>query len=526
MQSLWRRHLNTPFDIAIVGSGFAGSLMAMIAKRLGRSVILIEQGHHPRFAIGESSTPLANLLIEQLANEHDLPQVASLRNWGSWQRGHADLAVGLKRGFSFFHHSLDKYFAARSDRGDQMLVAASPHAGIADTHWYRSEFDHYLVRQAQALGVEYRDGTQLCGFEQGEGDVTLHAAHEGQKQQYSARFVIDASGPRGFLHRSLCLPEPRSDHLPGRRAFFTHFCGVRRWDELSIDGSNATPPFPVDDAAVHHVFDGGWIWILRFNNGVTSAGAVVTDDLAVRLGLGEGAQAWQELLRRLPSVAAQFAGASAQREFVHAGNAGFRSGRCSGRLWAMLPSATGFVDPLLSSGFPLTLLGIQRLAAAIGRDWDSPRFAGALAEYEKQTFGDLAATEILIAALYAAMGDFPLFASLLRLYFAAASFGETVRRLGTPDRAGGYLMHDHPQFGPRLHEICLQVAGGLGGIDRQDLMRQVNAAIEPIDVAGLGVPGRRNWFPVEAADLLGASSKLGVSPEAIERLLQQTGFHA
>ena len=52
------------FDIAIVGSGFSGSLLAMIARRLGHRVLLLEKGKHPRFAIGESSTPLANLLLE------------------------------------------------------------------------------------------------------------------------------------------------------------------------------------------------------------------------------------------------------------------------------------------------------------------------------------------------------------------------------------------------------------------------------------------------------------------------------
>ena len=62
------------FDIAILGSGFAGSLLAMIARRLGRSVILLERGRHPRFAIGESTTPLTNLLWEELAQRYELPQ--------------------------------------------------------------------------------------------------------------------------------------------------------------------------------------------------------------------------------------------------------------------------------------------------------------------------------------------------------------------------------------------------------------------------------------------------------------------
>ena len=40
-------------DLAIIGSGFGGSLTAMIARRLGLSVLLLERGTHPRFAIGE-----------------------------------------------------------------------------------------------------------------------------------------------------------------------------------------------------------------------------------------------------------------------------------------------------------------------------------------------------------------------------------------------------------------------------------------------------------------------------------------
>ena len=53
-------------DVAIVGAGFAGALTALALRRCGRSVVLLERGRHPRFAIGESSTPLANLLINVL----------------------------------------------------------------------------------------------------------------------------------------------------------------------------------------------------------------------------------------------------------------------------------------------------------------------------------------------------------------------------------------------------------------------------------------------------------------------------
>ena len=87
------------YDIAVIGSGFAGSLFAMIARRLGHSVVLLERGRHPRIVIGESSTPLANLLLEELASRYDLPAVRPLSKWGPWQERYPHLPCGLKRGF-------------------------------------------------------------------------------------------------------------------------------------------------------------------------------------------------------------------------------------------------------------------------------------------------------------------------------------------------------------------------------------------------------------------------------------------
>src|ERR1044071_20207 len=112
------------FDVAVVGSGFGGAPAAMIARRLGRSVILLERGRHPRFAIGESSTPLANLLLEELACRYDLPRLQPLAKWGAWQKTYPRIACGLKRGFSFFHHRFGLPFGADPDRNDQLLVAA------------------------------------------------------------------------------------------------------------------------------------------------------------------------------------------------------------------------------------------------------------------------------------------------------------------------------------------------------------------------------------------------------------------
>lgn len=510
------------FDIAVIGSGFAGSLTAMIARRIGRSVIVIERGRHPRFAIGESSTPLANLLLEELAARYDLPRLRPFVQWGSWQRAHPEVACGLKRGFTFFHHHAGEPFAEDVQHWDQLLVAASPRDEVADTHWFRADFDHFLVREAQAMGVEYLDGTKLESIGFGANRGELRGRRGAQPVTIRARFVVDASGPRGFLHRALGLGETPLPAMPPTQGLYAHFWNVARWDALHP--SRETPPYPVDDAAVHHVFEGGWVWVLRFNNGITSAGAAVTDALAAEVRLSEGVTAWDRLLARLPSVQEMFADAKAVTPFVHAPRLPFQSGGVSGPNWVLLPSAAGFVDPLLSTGIPLALRGISRLAAAVEKEWGSGVFAGALREHASATEEELRVTAGLIGALYANMRDFELFKRLSLLYFAAASFSETARRLNKPELARGFLLCRHPEFGPRLASCAARALQPLSSAERAGLLREIDQTIAPVDVAGLGDRTRRDWYPARAEDLLAASCKLGATADEVRAMLARCGF--
>lgn len=514
------------FDIAVIGSGFGGSLIAMIAKKLGRSVVLLERGKHPRFAIGESSTPLANLLLEELSGRYDLPALSSLSKWGTWQKAHPQVACGLKRGFTFYHHAWGKPFADDSRRQGQLLVAASPKDEISDTHWFRADFDHFLVQQAQAAGVDYLDGTELQKLALNSDGVTLTGSRRGQAFSARAKFLIDATGPRGFVHRALGLPEAAFEFLPRTEGLYSHFTNVRRWD--AVHPSAELPPYPVDDAALHHVFDGGWIWVLRFNNGITSAGVAATEALARDLGFEEGQAAWERLLQRLPSVREQFSEAKPAFEFVHARRLSFRSGAAAGPRWALLPSAAGFIDPLLSTGFALTLLGISRLARAIEEDWETARFESRLRTYAAEAFAELLAAERLVAALYASMKDFGVFSCLSLLYFGAVSYAETARRLGQTKLAGSFLLHQDPRFGPRFKECCDFVLRGsrtrFTAEEKDELRRKVFEAIAPLDAAGLSDSNRRNWYPVKAEDLLAAAPKFGVDTMEIKRLLRRNGF--
>ncbi len=369
--------MQTDYDIAVIGSGFGGTLLAMIARRIGLRVILLEKGKHPRFAIGESTSPLMNLLIEQLAHRYDLSRLLPLTTYGAWQAAYPDVVCGLKRGFTYYHHQAGRPFCPDPARGNQLIVAASPNNAVADTHWLRSDVDDFLLREALALGVEYLDETRLCGAEFTAGSAILTGERYGQAIRVVAQFVVDAGGPNGLLARSLNLPTASFAAYPPTQALYSHFTNVHRCDRMNVFQTPETPPYPPDDAALHHVFEGGWMWVLRFNNGVTSAGVAIEDWLARELNLAEGEAAWPRILRRFPTVEAQFADAKTIRPFVYAPKLTYRMSIAAGERWALLPSAMAFVDPLFSTGMPLTLLGIERLGRMFEEAWGTQELGSA-----------------------------------------------------------------------------------------------------------------------------------------------------
>jgi len=539
--------LTTDCDLAIVGSGFGGSLLAMIAQRLGYRVMLLERGRHPRFAIGESASPLAGVLIEQLADRYDLPRVRPFSAFGTWQRTYPDVVCGLKRGFTYFRHEQNQPYVVNTDRSTQLLVAASPNDELSDTHWLRSDVDHFLVREAIATGVQYIDEIQIESFERSGNTSVLAGRRRETAVSIRAALVVDASGPHGFISRALNIRNRGFVGYPATQALFSHFTGVARCEEMSeftaplkgapyaCDADWPQPPYPMDDAALHHVFDGGWMWVLRFGNGVTSAGIAVTDDLARELRLADGEPAWRRFLALYPSIAAQFASAAPTREFTWMPRLSWRVEQAAGPGWVMLPSAAGFVDPLFSTGIPLTLLGIERIARILeGRPEGRPLPEGPDVRNAANTipvmgrgrpsgrpfddYADVTLAEVdhaarFVAGCYSAFPRFEQFAAYSMFYFAAASHGEMSRRLNVHSEHARFLASDHSAFADALIRLSPQSRGYDACYSAE-----VAAAIEPINIAGLCDVGKRNWYGVDVMDMMRGSVKLGVTAEDVCRV--------
>jgi FADH2 O2-dependent halogenase len=435
------------FDIAVVGAGFAGSLTALLLQRLGKTVLLIDRGSHPRFAIGESSTPSSNLLLRALGQRYDLPELVALSRYGSWKRTFPDLPVGLKRGFSYFAHTAGRDFSTSVDHDHELLVAASSCDELSDTNWLRADFDHWLVRRAIEEGVEYRSETSVQRVDRADAwqlELQSRAPRTWKGAMPQVGFVIEAGGLDFARHLGVTTTD--SGFLTNSRSVFAHWADLPRWDALlpALGIPQSDYPFPADDGALHQLFDAGWMWQLRFDHGVTSSGFVVNQQVAPPPCPTPQAE-WLHWLKRLPSVAHQFQGArivAPESGLVSTQRLQRRASCLAGEGWVALPNAAGFVDPLFSPGNAHVLAGIERVVRAFELSTGEPDPA-LLADHVRHTQAELAWIDELIAGCYQVLPNLDAFAAMSAHYFAAAVAYERHRQtLGADDVPRPFLLAD------------------------------------------------------------------------------------
>jgi len=483
-------------DIAILGSGFAGSLTTLIVDRIGLTPVLIDRARHPRFAIGESSTPIANLVLDDLARRYDLPRLLPLTAYGSWHATYPSVVCGVKRGFSFFTHEAGQPFVPDAAHANELLVTANSDDEHSDTQWLRSDVDRFLVQEVERAGLRVLDETDITETDVRDSDGWILRGHRGATPvSITARFLIDATGEAGFLRRSLGLTDDVSSVRTRSRAVYSHFVGVEPWHDrlAALGGRVADHPFCCDDAAQHHVLDGAWLWILRFNNGVTSAGVVIDEGRHPDAPSVSPEREWHEWLDRYPSVASLFRHATVAQTpgaLRRTGRLQRRVNTVVGRHWALLPHTAGFVDPLLSTGIAHTLCGIERLMRVVERCWGDERFPSELRRYEAAVLAELTLIDELVSGCYASFGRFRLLTAYSMLYFAAATSYEH-RRLATHDEFHGlFLCADDGAFRQVVRDVRNQLTPLVdthapSPAQAADFERMVERSIAPFNLVGL-----------------------------------------
>jgi FADH2 O2-dependent halogenase len=485
-------------DLAVLGSGFGGTLLALIAHRLGLAVALLERGTHPRFAIGESSTPLADFKLAAIADRFGLTWLRPLAKYGAWKATYPHLPCGLKRGFSFFRQEPGRPYAPHEANANALLVAASPDDARSDTHWFRADFDAHLVGRALEAGVPYLDRLEVQALRPDERGWELEGVRPDGAVAVRAGFLVDATGDGQLLGRALGLEPVEPSALRARsRALYGHFTGVARWHDVLEEGygksATAEHPYPCDAAALHHVLDGGWMWVLRFDHGVTSAGFSL-DPEAHPVRPGEPPEAeWGRLLNAYPSLGRQLAAAEPVRPLVRTGRLQRRLSRAAGPGWALLPHAAGFLDPWLSPGIAQTLFAVDRLGRILAEDWRGPRRRRRLADYGRAVLRELAWVDEITGTCFACFDRFEVLTTVTMLYFAAAIYCEERERAGRAGPDEAFLLADDAAYREIAAAVCRE-APAVSAADTDRFAAGVGRALEPYNLGGLCDPRRRKMY--------------------------------
>jgi len=503
------------YDVVVVGSGFAGSILARVLARHGLAVALLEAGRHPRFALGESSTPLAALSLERLARRWDLPDLHALAAWGRWRLALPELRHGLKRGFTFYRHAPGAAFDRTAEPAERLLVAASPADAIADAHWLRADVDAHLFARAGDEGVDTIDEARVTGAGTGEAGLELEVVVAGgPRLRLATELAVDATGPAGALARRLGAV-PGAPLRTRSGLVFSHFEDVLSLPE-ALDGPvPGSAPYAEERAAVHHLLAEGWLYELRFDHGVTSAGLLIEGGVARD---ANPETVWHGALGRYPTLSRQFSRARPTRPLALAPAVQHRLDRAAGPCWVALPHTVGFVDPLFSTGLAWSLLGIERIVEVLASaPPGSPtiRDGSAFTRYDRLLQRELEQIDRLVAGAYASRERFSLFVDQTMLYFALVSYAEAEQRLAEPPHPAwrGFLRADDPLWRDHFDTACERIRR-----PSEDHGAWVEAVTREVNIAGLCHPDGR-IYDVDLAALVAGAPRLGLTADQVRRAL-------
>jgi FADH2 O2-dependent halogenase len=441
------------YDCVIIGAGIAGSISALVLAQMGLQVLVVEAGTHPRFAIGESFVPTTTLGLDYLAKTYNIPELRQISHYPELRE--IGLAGWPKLGFSFCYH----HDGRPLEPGNQMMFT-SPGLPIGpDVHILRSDIDHFLVSRFGAYGVAYQDRTTVAEFSPEPDEVKLGLDTAGRLAKVHTRFVLDCSGHNSFLAGRLDLRQRPAPLRTNTRTIFSHFQDVLLLEEVL---KNPGKRFHLnrDAGTIHHCFEGGWFWVIRFDNGLTSVGLTLDRDTYPDNDQPAETE-FCAFLRRFPLVEAQLGSARPIRPFVKTGRIQFVAHTIAGDRYLLAPHAAGFVDPLFSTGVDLTTAFVIRAAPLIQRMLADDHFSvKQLQPLQRWYAAEISTIDLIVHGMYRALrhGDILkqywrcwIFISLVQYFTQFAS--DPLDELGPLGHYSAAIPRWHTQLKRMYHRV-------------------------------------------------------------------------
>lgn len=375
------------FDVAILGGGLAGNLLAReLRLRLpSASVALFEKDLETDWKVGESTVEIAsNFLVRRLRlsgylYDQQLP----------------------KNGLRFFFDTPEKNASLTS-----MSEIGSDHLPMFPTFQLdRKRFEADLRRMNEADGVAMHVGWTVRDVALGEGGAphTVRVRGDGEEKTITARWVVDATGRASTLARMLDLRTSADHPLSAVWARFANVTDMDTLDEPEWRGRVRHTARVL--STNHFCYPGYWIWFIPLGRGVTSLG-VVGEKSVFRPGV-RTADGFTRFLRehRAPGSLlerAELLDVGGYTQLAYATKRFYSPER-----WALIGDAAAFVDPFYSPGSDFISIECDHVTELVARDLAGESdFEERCRIYDEFMQFRFAATLLLYQGQYPCLGNF------------------------------------------------------------------------------------------------------------------------
>jgi FADH2 O2-dependent halogenase len=409
------------YDAIIMGTGIGGSMLGAILARHNLSVLLLDSEAHPRFAIGEATTPDTNFRLKLLALKYQLPEISHLSAFHP-TRDHISPACGVKRAFSFlYQREGQEQIATESHQYPTLAPPMGP-----DCHFFRQDTDAYMMAVALRYGATGRQQTRISEIDIQEDQVRL-VSDKGET--FRGRYLVDGTGMRSLLAHKFNLREDPDKFRTNSRAIFTHMVGVKPYDQVGASRKQHGLKYPLSQSTLHHVFAGGWFWVIPFDNHrdstnpLCSVGLVLNREIHPETGMDPEEEFWSHV-RKYPAMVRQFAEAKAVRNWVSTGRLQYGAKTITGHRYCLLAHAGFFIDPLYSTGLALTTATVDLLSGQLIQAFQSNDFAVQNFEPINDFFRtNISYADEIVASSFVAFRDFDLWDAWYRIWVVALFIG-------------------------------------------------------------------------------------------------------
>lgn len=397
------------FDVVFMGGGMAASMLSLqlIRKKPSLRIAIVERSEVFPRKVGESSSDITGLFLRSLDIAHVMHDQID------------------KAGLRFLFNEKN------TTAIDDLRELSSPSFKGPTNGWHlnRSVLDDRMLKECAGKGITVYRPAAVVGFVFKPYNSTLEVELNEKRFEFSARWVIDASGNARFVHKQMKWEDEKIGLNTGSvLAHFENLQPPQVWDVPETAFWKKHAIGPKGHSTIHFVRPHSWWWHIKIDEKTTSLGMVFDKR---KYSFEDATKFFDDYIAndtQLTSLTRN----SKRTEVRHLPHLPYVSSKLYDEGLALVGDAGAFIDPLFSPGLEMICQQTFALCDLLIGDFDNkPSNKRDWKKYERRFINAYKDRAFMYEQGYKYMGSYDLFSNWTQIgmfgYFALSVFPSVVK---------------------------------------------------------------------------------------------------